>query len=1560
MSEALQSRSKLIEPPIQDYSVGWICALQEEYEAAAGMLDDEFDGPEINDISDNNTYVFGCINGHNVVIGCLPHGRYGTCAAAIVANDMVRSFPNLKFALMVGIGGGAPTRERDIRLGDVVVGVPIGKHSGVVQYDFGKRLSNGIFLQSGQLNAPPRVLLGVLPEIQRRHNDPRKPDTIAKHLSLMDDRPNFQCPGDDRLYRADYQHRSKKRKNCEDCENDGLEDRPHRQSKRRVTVHYGTIASANSVMKDATERDRHANDPELNILCFEMEAGGLMNNFPCLVIRGICDYSDSHKNDDWHNYAALTAAAYARELLYVLKPRKIAFLEPWVGEIGTILGELNDGVSYIAARTNSIVRHQRSQEEVEILEWLTPIDYAPRHNDFIRRREPGTGQWLLESPEFQKWREHSGQTLFCPGIPGAGKTILASVIIDSLIRECHQNAAIGIAYFYCSFQRQDEQRVDDLLINLLKQLARGRQSSLDVVKKLYSKHKEQQTRPLFTEISEALRSVVTQYSRVFIVLDALDETNGGCHGKLLSEVFSLTRECGVSFLVTSRPIPDITKRFIGCMSIAIEAQEQDVRRYLEGRMQELPSFVQDNPDLQEEIKASIAKSVQGMFLLAQLHLDSLVGKRSPRAVKNALSNLLKCSGASNQAYAEAMERIEGQIQDREELAKQALSWIVCAKRPLNTTELPHALAVKPGELEFDEENISPIEYIVFVCSGLVTIDEESKIIRLVHYTAQDYLDENQEMWFPKAQAEIAEVCVTYLRFRVFDSGPCQSNSDFECRLKSNPLYDYAAHNWGYHASKIPKLPESVESFLASAPSVEAAAQVVLAGHQGADSDLCALQQVTGLHLAAYFGARNIVDLPIYDGSLDVKDSHHQTPILLASRYGNEDVVEVLLERGAEVESGDKFGWTPLLWAAKNGHEAIVEKILDRGAQVDSKDTYGMTPLHWAAWEGHEAVASILLERGADIEMETAKGGKPLAIAIESNSEAIVRLLIENRAETGYEYTPNDFHEPLLLSMDFEGDRPGRKRNPAFLQHHRLRWDILVEETINQIFATTDATSGTKSSFELSLEIQKTTTGWYPKTKIQSDSETPAEILKNSRPGVKNSWSKQTPLSRAARRGLGPVVELLLKSGAEFNTKDDLNPLSLCDAARDGHEMTVKSLLEYGAQVDGMNGSGHTPLFLAVSRGREIIVKLLLENGADIDLPETEGGFTPLLAAALYNHLGLVKLLLDRGANINCQEKRKQIGPLVMAALRKNITMAILLLERGAEVDAKDKEGRTVLSWAAGLGRTEIAEILLNRGADVNFRDGSGSMPLHIASYFGNEGVVKLLLKNGADIDSRDNNSRTPLFLAALRGCNNLVKIFLADKRVDVDAKNHYNLTPLSVAARHGHRETVRILLATARVDLESKDNVFGGSPLWWAKREGHHDTAELLIENARRRGLSLSDNDVSHMHNGHTRSNEKLTRRCDACELGIPEKGELYYKCETCDSGDFDLCLNCVKANAHCRDKSHDNPVAPSTEPESSGPISDADPEVSIICARLLVTSGSYYSDRILSRSWVAMDTEAA
>ncbi|KAK9575933.1 hypothetical protein V6Z93_010619 [Aspergillus fumigatus] len=357
------NREELRSPDSTDsYTVGWICALEEEYVCACRMLDEEFPGPEMMEDNDDNTYVYGRIAKHYVVIGCLPAGRYGTNSATRVARDMVRTFPKLRFALMVGIGGGAPTAKNDIRLGDVVVSQPRDGFGGVIQYDLGKKLPDGRFQKTGQLNAPPEKLLGVIPEMRRLYDDKRKPDRIAEHLQLMSDMKDYQQPTVDRLYKADYQHVDGT--SCEQCDPNFVIERPERQNQRIVRVHYGTIASGNSVLKDAITRDAYAKDPEMNILCFEMEAAGLMNNLPCLVIRGICDYCDSHKNDDWHKYAALTAAAYARELLLVLRPQRVDAMPSWACQVAHELrqeqsgGKLNLWVRKLTWKSSQLLKEQ--------------------------------------------------------------------------------------------------------------------------------------------------------------------------------------------------------------------------------------------------------------------------------------------------------------------------------------------------------------------------------------------------------------------------------------------------------------------------------------------------------------------------------------------------------------------------------------------------------------------------------------------------------------------------------------------------------------------------------------------------------------------------------------------------------------------------------------------------------------------------------------------------------------------------------------------------------------------------------------------------------------------------------------------------------------------------------------------------------------------------------------------------------------------------------------------------------------------------------------------------
>lgn len=296
-----------------EYTVAWICALPLELAAAKAMLDETYERlaqPR----SDHNTYTLGRLYGHDVVIACLPIGVYGVTSATKLVAEMMSTFPSLRFGLMVGVGGGVPSKA-DIRLGDVVVSKPTDYGSGVIPYDYGKTLHDGQ-IRTGHLNKPPQVLLTAVGQLESDHLIRKRQikqtiaDILDKNREMMD---QFCRPKDDRLFRATCLHEN----NARDCSACDLKQLIPRQP--RITdepfVHYGLVGSGNQVIKDAKTRDQIAQ--EKDILCFEMEAAGLMDQLPCLVIRGISDYCDSHKSQEWQGHAALTAAAYAKLLLSV-------------------------------------------------------------------------------------------------------------------------------------------------------------------------------------------------------------------------------------------------------------------------------------------------------------------------------------------------------------------------------------------------------------------------------------------------------------------------------------------------------------------------------------------------------------------------------------------------------------------------------------------------------------------------------------------------------------------------------------------------------------------------------------------------------------------------------------------------------------------------------------------------------------------------------------------------------------------------------------------------------------------------------------------------------------------------------------------------------------------------------------------------------------------------------------------------------------------------------------------------------------------------------------------
>ncbi|KAA8652873.1 5'-methylthioadenosine/S-adenosylhomocysteine nucleosidase family protein [Aspergillus tanneri] len=291
-------------PSLEEYQIGWICALPDEAAAAQEMLDESFGTPEEQDSTGSNIYTLGRIGKHLVAIACLG-GQYGTTSATTVANNMMRTFSKLlRVGSMVGIGGGIPSATHDIRLGDIV---------------------------------------------------------------------------------------SARRTICDGCLTEWEVERDKRDN-NEPQLHYGIIVSGNIVVKDGKTRERLRK--ETGALCFEMEAAGLMQDFPCIAIRGICDYADSRKNRQWQAYAALAAASYPKELLSYI-PRAQVSKEKLVAGICTTIREQLKNFN----NTTDNIHQKINMDWLKIAEGAAFDSYANQHEKCF----PGTRRELLD--QIEKWAD---------------------------------------------------------------------------------------------------------------------------------------------------------------------------------------------------------------------------------------------------------------------------------------------------------------------------------------------------------------------------------------------------------------------------------------------------------------------------------------------------------------------------------------------------------------------------------------------------------------------------------------------------------------------------------------------------------------------------------------------------------------------------------------------------------------------------------------------------------------------------------------------------------------------------------------------------------------------------------------------------------------------------------------------------------------------------------------------------------------------------------------------------------------------------------------------------
>ncbi|KAH0034984.1 purine and uridine phosphorylase, partial [Aureobasidium melanogenum] len=1169
------------------YTVGWICAIPTESTAASLFLDEEHERPDHVSINDSNDYILGKMKGHNVVIAVLPDGEYGQTSATSVVKDMLSSFPNIRVGLMVGIGGGAPTAQNDIRLGDIVVSSPQNGTGGVYQYDYGKLIQGQGFQQTGFLNQPSTLVRttvsGLKSQYKRRGHeiDETIKAVLNKNLRLADE---FSRPREDRdrLYKADFVH-----------------------PVGHKAIHHGIIASGNWLLKDASVRDAFAN--EKGIMCFEMEAAGLMNHLPCLVIRGICDYSDSHKNKEWQGMvpSQVQAEQKVAEALKSIEHNTMEIIET---------------SNNTAACVNDLKADARYHR---IYSWLAPPDHTTNQHEALSQRHKGTGQWFVRSAIFTAFKEGRVPFLWLSGIPGCGKTILSSSIIEDLQHNSSISSA-AILYFYFNFNDNRKQTLDTALRSLLWQLTNHGASSFKEVEKLYESCNGGQNQTSTQSLIRALEIVLQATGRVVIVLDALDEcTTRRELLQWLAET-SAKNSSGIQIIATSRKEYDIEYAFAEWLTndvmLSIQQLEvdQDIQAYVHARIRSDPGLERwrDKPFVQNEIELKLTKKAQGMFRWAKCQLDSLAECLCLRMLHKALNTLPK---TLDETYARILEHLPPMYLQHTIRLLQILTW---SERPLMIEEAVDYLAVElDSEFGFDEENRLPVpREIMRFCSSLVTValtsedyvgyfdplrpdafneDRVREEVRLAHYSVKEYLTSGRcqidEFRFYLGQATsatyIASVSLAYLL-------QLQTNLSRTAIISGFPLTLYSASHWMKFArvadpednrlriliERLLLVPERCAHWLSLFNPHE---------HWNRWNNMKPPSPLPQPLYYASLGGLEYVVNRLLEGGADINSEgdKYDNALQAAAARGLESMVNLLLQKGADVNAHRGKAST-LQVASAEGHVRVVQSLLAHGADVNAEGGEGfghISSLQAACAKCHLEVIKLLLENGADVNIRGGARGTALQVASLVGCDKIVQLLLQEGADVN---APGSSFYGEALNAVFE-----RTWGDCDLHHNREQVVLLLLEKCD----------GLDVQDKRFTNLLHNAAGAGFENVVKRLLATDLDIIAREGRGLDIDALSEVygyALHIAAEEGHVKIVQMLLDRRPEVIAEDEVYGSALGAAAYEGHDDVVQMLLDRGADVNIKGGWYGSALQAASEAGHVKIVQMLLQHTINTDVDGT--------------------------------------------------------------------------------------------------------------------------------------------------------------------------------------------------------------------------------------------------------------------------------------------------------------------------------------------------------------------
>ncbi|RYO93373.1 hypothetical protein DL762_001072 [Monosporascus cannonballus] len=910
----------------------------------------------------------------------------------------------------------------------------------------------------------------------------------------------------------------------------------------------------------------------------------------------------------------------------------------------------------IKAMQEEANEEKKKQMIRDVTTWLTYTDPATSHQAAYRKRQPGTGQWLIDNVGFGEWKRSPGSFIWLKGIPGCGKTILASTVIENLKGDCEKDLKRILAYFYFEFNDADKQSPQKCLSSLTAQLCGGAEEIPTQLEDLYERCGTGRSPPSVNDLISIIDAfaALKSISDIYIVLDALDECRKTGSEDQRAQLLGAIKAAqsispsNIHLLVTSRQEMDIEESIRPLLTVpALSIQDcgvsADIKEYIKSELASDLKLNRWSEDIKSEIERVLAEGAGGMYKL-RFHmtqksrlrnyhrfrwvfcqLDALKKSKKPSSILLALKQLPK---TLDETYERMLLAIDEMY---EEEAKRALMWLAFSERPLSVEEVAEAACVDPDAdppFKEDDRFQDPRNNILEILGSLVSLAPGDKI-RLAHFSVKEYLLSTRLRTSQSADFAVSEMDAHLLCTRSCLAYVVREE-EAPLRLCELPFITYACMYWPHHAQRVPEDDKRIRPWA-----------------------------------NVFYGSRPVYEnwqsmlapaSPLPEVGTGGPQQKTLSPLCHASAMGFTSIVEELISQPeAIIAAGVEGGrWTALHTASMCGKKRTVSTILGLTKQtpiINAVSPEGTTALHLASSRGFGDVVSLLLRHGASTEIEDPKGELAIALAAASGHLSVVQLLLaENEATSDL----SERHKGAALLSAIETDY------------------ISIIEKLLEYGASTETTNS----------------------------------------------NGLTPLLLATVSGRTQAARLLLKHGADPNRVDPLKSTPLHRAVQKGIDWAVELLIEHGADPTRRDSDGKTPFHYACARGSPFMVKKFLQRGVDVMLLDGWGKM-PIHYVSWGWSAEAMQMLLDKGAQLEARTHRGET-PLQLAAQRGGDSVVECLLRNGADITTCNKNGRTALHFAVIRGNREVLQVLLAHGADPRVKDIHGLTPIQAYDEYENK------------------------------------------------------------------------------------------------------------------------------------------------------------------------------------------------------------------------------------------------